>query len=1162
MRSLKLVLTVAVAGSTFISLSLLEAQSQPTQPTTTFQLERGAGSIQYPSGWTPRHYSNVYELWNVTADKLASAASEERNSVPRIDMSVTPVANHAEALHRLREIEAESGMTSRYVAIGGWPALQRRQLVPKPHEGDDVDSDGAKLFMVTTAVAAGATVVRLDGFAPETASPGVVDQMESIGRSWWPATASDPATADKEVQQLRNSPSLRVPRASLPGAPPVAAPAGAPASAKTVENSATPTPGTAVNLGIFNTNEGSESEIAVSSTGSNIVVAQQCSYRFSTDGGATFSTSGGYPGGGGNCTGGDSSLAVGKSGNFYWDTIGSNTSTCPPSPPAISPNCNNTQEISVSTNSGQSFSFSANVIDCRVTAGCGFGNVPDQEHISADRVNASGSGQDQVYHVFRQGFGFGISCSTDSGATFSAVAFYNNGSTDFPRITVSQNGTVFVATINGNNVELWSFSSCQSGLALGLNHQTIATGINQVTCPVSGLDRCNNGNVLTSPTVAVDDTNANHLYAAYAVSTNPPPSNTSFPGNENILVQESTTGGSTWSSSVQVNQGTSGTGGRRFQPWGCATGGTFYVSWLDRRNSTSSSNDLTDYFSSSAFDSGGVLTGGTDFMIDTNADPECASGWGCQSRSIYDSESCSTQPQFGGKCGTANPLAATDSGTPCNFASPVCVVPGESCQLGGGCPKYADYTGNACLLGRLYNAWPSATDQPGATTAGGNITSFFVETVVGPTGTMTTYTGPVSGEYNYSVTLAAALDLSGTAIPVAGQTMAFTLGSQGCPSPTTDAAGVALCTFTINQVPGSYTVDASFAGAGNYGASSASQPFTINKEVTALVTTPSSSTTQDYHDSATVQAELYDSGTGNPIAVSGLTLNFAIGSGLTGETCSAPTNSSGIATCSLTPEEAAGVNTLKVSFAGNAYYTASSFSTPFTITHEETTLGFYSGSPTVIANGHPVTFTATLLEDGTTPPVPFGQTITFTLGTGSTAQTCSGPTVANGWASCTIPSVNQPLGPNTVAANFAGDAYYRPSSTSETVISFAFLTSGSMIIGNLDAAVGTAVEFWGANWSTLNSLSGGPAPASFKGFADNSPQSCGGSWSTRPGNSSKPPATLPSYMGVIASSAIVQSGSTISGDGPIIVVVQTNPGYAPNPGHPGTGSVVATYCHP
>ena len=119
-----------------------------------------------------------------------------------------------------------------------------------------------------------------------------------------------------------------------------------------------------------------------------------------------------------------------------------------------------------------------------------------------------------------------------------------------------------------------------------------------------------------------------------------------------------------------------------------------------------------------------------------------------------------------------------------------------------------------------------------------------------------------------------------------------------------------------------------------------------------------------------------------------------------------------------------------------------------------------------------------------------------------------------------------------------------------------------MIIGNLDAATGTSVEFWGADWSTVNALSGGPAPDAFKGFAYNSLQSCGGSWSASPGNSSRPPATLPSYMGVIASTTVGKSGSAISGDGPVIVVVKTNPGYANDPGHAGTGTVVATYCHP
>jgi len=49
-------------------------------------------------------------------------------------------------------------------------------------------------------------------------------------------------------------------------------------------------------------------------------------------------------------------------------------------------------------------------------------------------------------------------------------------------------------------------------------------------------------------------------------------------------------------------------------------------------------------------------------------------------------------------------------------------------------------------------------------------------------------------------------------------------------------------------------------------------------------------------------------------------------------------------------------------------------------------------------------------------------------------------------------------------------------------------------------------------------------------------------------------------MTVIAASSITQSGSTISGDAPTLVIVQTDPGYAPNPGHAGTGTVVAIVC--
>jgi hypothetical protein len=49
-------------------------------------------------------------------------------------------------------------------------------------------------------------------------------------------------------------------------------------------------------------------------------------------------------------------------------------------------------------------------------------------------------------------------------------------------------------------------------------------------------------------------------------------------------------------------------------------------------------------------------------------------------------------------------------------------------------------------------------------------------------------------------------------------------------------------------------------------------------------------------------------------------------------------------------------------------------------------------------------------------------------------------------------------------------------------------------------------------------------------------------------------------MAVIVTSSAVKSGSTISGDTPHIVIVKTDPGYAPDPGQAGTGTVVSQVC--
>jgi len=136
------------------------------------------------------------------------------------------------------------------------------------------------------------------------------------------------------------------------------------------------------------------------------------------------------------------------------------------------------------------------------------------------------------------------------------------------------------------------------------------------------------------------------------------------------------------------------------------------------------------------------------------------------------------------------------------------------------------------------------------------------------------------------------------------------------------------------------------------------------------------------------------------------------------------------------------------------------------------------------------------------------------------------------------------------------------TATCSNVLVFGFASGGSFVIGDLESATGTNVTFWGAQWWRDNPTSTGSTVPSFKGFAE-SPFSpaCGVPWATDPGNSTPPPpGPLPDHMAVIVTSSDAKSGSTISGDTVHIVIVKTNAGYQPNPGHPGTGTVEAQVC--
>lgn len=308
--------------------------------------------------------------------------------------------------------------------------------------------------------------------------------------------------------------------------------------------------------------------------------------------------------------------------------------------------------------------------------------------------------------------------------------------------------------------------------------------------------------------------------------------------------------------------------------------------------------------------------------------------------------------------------------------------------------------------------------------------------------------------------------------------------------------------------------------------------------------------TQDYHDALTFGVSATDPDN-DPItlSVTGLpaSLNFVDNGNGTGSVSGTLTVTPGVYTATFA--------------ASDGHNPPVKKDVKITVTREETTVA-YTG-PTVMLNGGNVTLSATLKEDGTVPIA--GSTVSFTLG----AQSCNGSTLPTGVASCPL-VVNSPLGSAIpITATFAGDAFYLPSSATATAVVFAFPPGGSFVVGDTSASGGGTVTWWNSSWATANILSGGLAPSAMKGFAPGAPvptttppAACGGPWSTTGGTSPPPPTSgIPSFMGVFTTSSAVKSGPAVTGNTVSIVVVQVNPGYAPNAGSLGTGTVIATFCH-
>jgi len=142
--------------------------------------------------------------------------------------------------------------------------------------------------------------------------------------------------------------------------------------------------------------------------------------------------------------------------------------------------------------------------------------------------------------------------------------------------------------------------------------------------------------------------------------------------------------------------------------------------------------------------------------------------------------------------------------------------------------------------------------------------------------------------------------------------------------------------------------------------------------------------------------------------------------------------------------------------------------------------------------------------------------------------------------------------------------------TNPTAVDYCFTVTTTpvplalFVIGDVEAhAIGDKVNFWGAQWWKNNEMSGevSNGVASFKGYAIQSTNVCGGTWISLPGNSSDPPdAPLPAQIRIIVTSKVIKDGPNISGDIVQIVNVNQDGNYGPNPGHAGSGIVASVAC--
>ncbi len=680
--------------------------------------------------------SNVISTGEVIT--LQSAGAVTGVTYATIENQSTP----AGATARLQAIGKEVPAPIKSLTIAGFPAIERQATINPPSteiEGAEIPGNHAfaaiPKLILTTAIADGSSVVRFDTSLPTGASLAQIASVFATGRNFTPA----------EVSGLHGPPPTTVPAA------PVVAPA-------------TPTSSTPALVPAVTGLTYGEVAIAASDSSNSVVYAANGTHTGDTSGEVWNVQAGGAPqqsqlslNPGTTIPVGDPSMALGAPNpgtglqRFYYSEI----FVSPGGDRTVGPYQNVVFQSGDST--GVTFAQTAtSPVNCgNASANC---VLADQAQLGADRRTQSSKG-DRLYIAWRNftttkltasgtasNFsGAAATCSFDGGASWRPIDMTSfPQSTDFPRLSVAPDGSVFIAVETGatsGSYSLWvhKFSPCDAGFTqLPGFPVNVAPSVGELPS-LAGLDRQPNGGEYI---VAPDDSDltGQRLFLVFARENSTSGTNQEL-GNEDIVVAESTNGGANWTvANTPVNSTSTG---YRFFPWACSTNGRTYVTWYDRRDATEQKPDLTSYYWGSVTDPthSGTPTISADTSVSgpsSDDDAQCKSGFVSQLSPLAapsdprDETNCNsdlpTSTVGAGICTTCsssaietdfeNMTSTCGSLAPCDFrSSNPCAVAGESCDTELGEPKYGDYNGAACARGLLFLAWASASRPRGVTCA-------------------------------------------------------------------------------------------------------------------------------------------------------------------------------------------------------------------------------------------------------------------------------------------------------------------------------------------------------------------------------------------------------------------------------------------------------------